>query len=142
MKISDKFKLVGISLLLGAALSACDQPGPAERAGKNIDKTANEAVSKINEAVDKTSTSVVNQGEKTGDAIKDAEITTKVKAAVFAEPGLKSLQVGVETVKGVVTLNGSVDSQANSDMAKVLAGAVSGVVKVENKLVVKPIKIS
>jgi osmotically-inducible protein OsmY len=35
-----------------------------------------------------------------------------------------------------VTLTGSVDSQANSDMAKALAGAVSGVNKVENRLVI------
>jgi len=78
------------------------------------------------------------QGATTAVAIDDTEITTRVKAAIFAEPGLKSLQIGVETVKGVVTLDGSVDSQANSDTAKALAGAVAGVVAVDNKLVIKP----
>jgi hyperosmotically inducible protein len=138
MKTSDQLKLIGISLLLGVSLSACDKPGPAERAGKSIDKTTNEAVSKISETVDKAGVSLANQGEKTGVAINDAEITTKVKAAVLAEPGLKSLQISVDTIKGVVTLSGSVDSQINSDMAKALAAAVSGVVKVENQLVLKP----
>jgi len=138
MKTSDKLKLIGISLLLGVSLSACDKPGPAERAGKSIDKTTNEAVSKISETVDKAGVSLANQGEKTGVVINDAEITTKVKAAVLAEPGLKSLQISVDTIKGVVTLSGSVDSQANSDMAKALAAAVSGVIKVENQLVLKP----
>lgn len=140
MKTSDKFKLVGISLLLGVALSACDKPGPAEQAGKSIDKTTNEAVAKINETADKAAVSLANESKKTGVAIDDAEITAKVKAAVLAEPGLKSLQISVDTIKGVVTLSGSVDSQLNSDMTKALAAAVSGVVKVDNQLVLKPLK--
>jgi hyperosmotically inducible protein len=140
MKTSDKIKLVGVSLLLGVALSACDKPGPAERAGISIDKTANEAAAKISETADKAAVSLSNQGEKTSVAINDAEITAKVKAAVLAEPGLKSLQISVDTIKGVVTLSGSADTQANSDLTKALAGAVSGVVKVENLLVLKPVK--
>jgi len=140
MKTSDKFKCVGLALLLGVTLSACDKPGPAERAGKSIDKTASEAVTKINESADKASASLAKQGEKAGVAITDTEITTKVKAAILAEPGLKSLQISVDTVKGVVTLSGSADSQSNSDMAKALAGAVSGVAKIEYHLVLKPIK--
>ena len=67
----------------------------------------------------------------------DAEITTKVKAGIFAEPGLKSLQIGVDTIKGVVTLSGSVDSWPSSDRAKTLAGAVAGVKEVKNLLVTK-----
>ncbi len=140
MKTSDQFKLAGLSLLLGVALSACDNPGPAERAGKSMDKTANEAVTKINETADKATASLSKQSEKTGVAINDAEITTKVKASILAEPGLKSFQISVETVKGVVTLSGSVDSQLNSELTKALAAAVSGVVKVDNQLVLKPTK--
>lgn len=140
MKTSEKFKCVGLSLLLGVALSACDNPGPAERAGKTLDKTANEAVSKINETVDKAGVSLARQGEKTAVAIDDAEITTKIKAAILAEPGLNSMQISVDTVKGAVTLSGSVDTQANSAMAKALASAVSGVVKVQNQLILKPVK--
>jgi hyperosmotically inducible protein len=140
MKTSNILKSVGLSLLLGLALSACDKPGPAERAGKSMDKTANEAVSKINEGADKAAASLSAQSAKTGVAIDDTEITTKVKAAVFAEPGLKSMQISVDTVKGVVTLSGTVDSQDNSDRAKALANAVSGVVKVENQLLIKPAK--
>ena len=140
MKTSDKIKLVGLSLLLGVALSACDKPGPAEQAGKSIDKTTSEAATKINETADKAAASLANQSNKAGVAIDDAEITTRVKAAILAEPGLKSLQISVDTIKGVVTLSGSVDSQLNSDMAKALAAAVSGVVKVDNQLLLKPVK--
>ena len=137
MKILANFKLIGISLLLAGGLAACDQPGPAETAGKKIDRSADEAGKKIGEAADKVGEKLATQSEKAGVAIDDAEITAKVKAAIFAEPGLKTLQISVDTVKGVVTLTGSVDTLSNSDRAKALAGAVAGVNGVENRLVLK-----
>ena len=138
MKILKSFKLTGIGLLLMAGIAACDsQPGPAESAGKKIDQAAAEAGNKIGETVDKIGNKLDEQSAKTGAAIDDAEITTRVKAAVFSEPGLKTLQISVDTVKGVVTLSGSVDTPANSERAKGLAAAVSGVKNVDNRLVQK-----
>ena len=126
MKVPENLRLIGISLLLVVGLGACNKPGPAETAGKKIDQTA-----------EKVGESMSEQGAKAGVAIDDAAITTKVKAAIFAEPGLKTLQISVDTVKGVVTLSGSVDTQQSSNRAKQLAGAVDGVKDVENRLVVK-----
>ena len=138
METLKNLKIIGISILLAAGLAACEKPGPAETAGKKIDQTADDAGNKVRETADKVGDKLAVQGDKTAVAIDDAEITTKVKAAIFAEPGLKTLQIGVDTIKGVVTLSGSVDTQSNSDMAKALAIAVAGVVKVENRLVLKP----
>ena len=115
MKTLENFKLIGMSVLLVVGLAACNKPGPAESAGKKLDRTGNQAM----------------------DTMDDASITGKVKAAIFAEPGLKTLQIGVDTDKGVVTLSGTVDSIASSDKAKTVAGAVAGVKMVENRLVVK-----
>lgn len=141
MNASKNFiKSIGISLLFAVGLSACDAPGPAETAGKKIDQTVGEASKKIGAVADKVVEKLGEQGEKAVVVIDDAEITAKVKAAIFAEPGLKTLQISVDTAKGVVTLSGSVDSPANSDMAKVLAGAVAGVKEVKNRLVIKPVK--
>jgi osmotically-inducible protein OsmY len=148
MNAPENFRLFGISMLVVAALSACDKPGPAETAGKKIDQTAEAAGKKIeqtaeaagrkiNDASDKVGEKIGEQGAKTGVAIDDAEITAKVKTAIFAEPGLKTLQISVDTIKGVVTLSGSVDSKLSSDRAKELAGAVAGVREVENRLVAK-----
>ena len=137
MKVSENFKLVGISMLLVVGLAACDKPGPAETAGQKIDQTAETAGNKMGEATDSAGEKMSAQGEKAGVAIDDAEITAKVKAAIFAEPGLKTLQISVDTVNGVVTLTGSVDSQQNSDTAKALAGAVAGVKEVENRLALR-----
>lgn len=134
------FKLIAVAVLFAAGLSACDKPGTAETAGKKIDQTASDAGKKIGETVDKAEKAASEQSAKAALAFDDSEITTKVKAAIFAEPGLKTLQISVDTVKGVVTLSGTVDSQANSDKARSLAVAVAGVKEVINKLVVTPSK--
>jgi osmotically-inducible protein OsmY len=137
MKISENLKLVGISMLFVVGLTACNKPGPAETAGKKIDQTADKVGEKIGEAADTVGDKLGAQGAKAGVVIDDAEITAKVKAAIFAEPGLKTLQISVDTLKGVVTLSGSVDTQQSSKRAKQLASAVAGVNDVENRLVVK-----
>ncbi len=138
MKTLHNFKLISISVLLALGVAACNKaPGPAESAGKQIDQTANDAGKKIGETVDKVGEKMSDQSAKAAVVIDDSEITAKIKAAILAEEGLKTLQISVETMKGVVTLSGSVDSMAKSETAKSLAGAVSGVKEVKNNLVVK-----
>lgn len=137
MKTAECFKLIGASVLLIAGLAACNKPGPAERAGENIDRSVEQIGHKISNTADSVGDKMSEQGRKTGSAIDDAEITAKVKAAIFAEPGLKTLQISVDTVKGIVTLTGSAPSQESSDTAASLAKAVSGVKDVDNRLVHK-----
>jgi hyperosmotically inducible protein len=138
MKYLNDLKFIGISILLAVGLAACNEPGPAETAGKNIDHTMDKAGDKVSDAADKVGETMSEQSNKAGVTIEDAEITAKVKTIIFTQPGLDTLQISVDTVKGVVTLSGSVDSLAHSDMAKALAGDVSGVNKVNNQLTVKP----
>lgn len=73
----------------------------------------------------------------TGEYIDDTVITTKVKAAIFNEPGLKSAEINVETFKGVVQLSGFVNSQADIDKAVQLARNVAGVQSVKNDMRLK-----
>ncbi len=136
--MSYHMRLIGISMLLAVVLIACDKPGPAETAGKNIDRSVDQVGQKISDAADKVGDKMSEQSAKAGVAIDDTEITAKIKAAILAESGLKSLQISVDTVKGVVTLSGSVDTRSHSDMAKALAGAVSGVSRVRNELAIQP----
>jgi len=75
--------------------------------------------------------------ETTGQYIDDSTITTKVKADIFSEPGLKTLQITVNTHKGVVQLSGFVDSAENARKAAAVARSVAGVTEVKNDLVVK-----
>lgn len=75
--------------------------------------------------------------EGTGEYLDDTVITTKVKAAIFEEPGLKSAEINVETFKGTVQLSGFVSNQANAYRAVELARTVRGVSNVKNDIRVK-----
>ena len=75
--------------------------------------------------------------ESTGQYVDDTAITTKVKAAIFNEPALKSAEINVETFKGRVQLSGFVSTRANIDRAVIVAQGVSGVTSVTNDMRVK-----
>ncbi len=75
--------------------------------------------------------------EGTGEYIDDSVLTTKVKAAVFNEPSLKSTEINVETFKGVVQLSGFVNSQADINKAADVARGINGVKSVKNDMRVK-----
>ena len=148
MKLLRNSKILSISILVAVGLAACDNK-PAGNAGDNSSQTSdNNTVQRSEQAIDNMGDrasqtannigdSMERQGEKTGQALDDAAITTKVKAAIFAEPSLKTLQISVDTIQGVVSLTGSVDSQADSNKAKALASSVEGVKVVENRLALK-----
>ena len=78
-----------------------------------------------------------SQKEGTGEYIDDSVITTKVKAAIFNEPSLKSAEINVETFKGVVQLSGFVSSQTAVSKAVEVARSVKGVTSVKNDMRVK-----
>jgi hyperosmotically inducible protein len=78
-----------------------------------------------------------SQREGTGEYVDDSVITTKVKAAIFNEPTLKSTEINVETFKGVVQLSGFVNSQADISKAVSLARSVKGVTGVKNDMRLK-----
>lgn len=75
--------------------------------------------------------------EGTGEYIDDSVITTKVKAAIFNEPSLKTMEINVETFKGVVQLSGFVSSRAAETKAVEVARSVKGVTSVKNDMRLK-----
>jgi len=75
--------------------------------------------------------------ESTGQTIDDSGITMKVKAAIFEDPALKSLQIDVKTFKGEVQLSGFVDSAESVKKAGGVAEGVKDVTSVKNDLIVK-----
>jgi hyperosmotically inducible protein len=114
--------------LAGIALfgAGCSDRSSPDTVGQKIDRTT-----------DKMAAATDNATAKAAVAIDDATITTKVKTAVLAEPGLKTLQIDVDTKNGVVTLAGTVDTPALKDRAQQVAQAVNGVKSVDNNLTVK-----
>ena len=75
--------------------------------------------------------------EGTGEYVDDSVITTKVKAAIFNEPTLKSAEINVETFKGRVQLSGFVSSQNAVNKAVEVTRQVSGVTSVKNDMRIK-----
>jgi hyperosmotically inducible protein len=74
----------------------------------------------------------VTRDAKSG--VRDSWLTAKTKIALFADERVKGRQVGVETVKGVVTLRGKVDSDEAKAAAASLAEGIEGVKSVRNDL--------
>ena len=73
----------------------------------------------------------------TGVVIDDAAITASIKTQLTVEKDTKARQINVETQKGIVQLNGFVDSsEARSEAEKIAAGT-DGVKQVRNNLEVR-----
>jgi len=75
--------------------------------------------------------------EGSGEYVDDTVVTSKVKAAIFNEPSLKSAEINVETFKGVVQLSGFVSSAAAENTAIAVARKVEGVKTVKNDMRLK-----
>ena len=69
-----------------------------------------------------------------GETIDDGVLTTRVKTALIADERTKARQIDVETFRGVVQLNGFVDSAAAKTAATSVARRVAGVASVKNNL--------
>jgi len=67
-------------------------------------------------------------------ATKNAALTGKVKSALAADVGLKTVKIDVDSEDGVVTLKGRVDSEDTLRRAEATAKKVSGVSEVRNQL--------
>ncbi|EIC28513.1 MULTISPECIES: BON domain-containing protein [Methylomicrobium] len=75
--------------------------------------------------------------ESAGAYLDDSMITTKVKTAIFNEPGLDSAEISVETYRGNVQLSGFVESQEDIERAVRVARQVEGVKSVKNDMRLK-----
>ncbi|MBP9063988.1 MAG: BON domain-containing protein [Aquabacterium sp.] len=72
-----------------------------------------------------------------GAKVDDAVITSSVKTALMAEPGIKSLDISVLTYKGEVQLTGFVNNQSQIDQAVTIARSTEGASSVKNELRIK-----
>jgi hyperosmotically inducible periplasmic protein len=70
----------------------------------------------------------------TGTVVNDAWITTQVYSKFFMDPDIKGRNIKVETMSGVVTLTGTVQSGAERNQAVTKAKTTDGVKQVVDKL--------
>ncbi len=127
MNIKNRPSALLITLAAAALLIAgCDQRAPA-----------GSTQAKVDQAATKVENAVSNAADKTAAATDDAAITAKVKAALLAEPGLKSMQINVDTSSATVTLSGNVDTADMRERAKQVASGTSGVKSVVDQMTIK-----
>ncbi|WP_035996061.1 BON domain-containing protein [Paraburkholderia caribensis] len=67
----------------------------------------------------------------------DATLAARVKQALLADAGLRSLPISVATYRGVVQLSGYVDSEVQIQSALAVTRGVPGVQSVSNDLHVR-----
>ncbi|MEO8145731.1 MAG: BON domain-containing protein [Betaproteobacteria bacterium] len=80
----------------------------------------------------------IKDGKATvGNTVDDGIVTTRVKSALLADPGVKSFDIAVVTRKGEVQLSGFVDSQAQIEQAVAIARNTEGVTSVGNEMSIK-----
>ena len=72
--------------------------------------------------------------KKTGNAVTDGWITMKVHSQFIPEDALEGSDIDVDTKNGVVTLNGTVVTEAGKARAIAIAKATDGVTSVNDRL--------
>jgi hyperosmotically inducible protein len=134
-KYDIKVKVTGGDVLLTGTVATDAQKAEAARVAKvdGVGKVDNHIA--VDKDADKTLTDRAKKGlRRTGETISDAWITTKVHWFFMGEDALEGSKIDVDTKDRVVTLNGTVRSEAGKARAAELAALTDGVTKVVNKL--------
>jgi len=124
----------GVATLTGSVATAAQKAEAGKLAMvSGVTRVDNQL--KVDPDVDKTLTDRAKSGmRRTGEAVTDGWITTKVKWFYLGDDVLKGSNINVDTKDRVVTLNGTVPSAAARTRAMDLANGTDGVLKVVDNL--------
>lgn len=116
------------------ALAACDRQPEAGNPAKGFDSLVENA-GRDRELAPAPAPAPQSMNQSGGSA-PDTVLEARVKAALSADSGLRSVTVDVKSADGVVTLYGTADTPATSYRAAMVALGVDGVRSVKNEMVV------
>jgi hyperosmotically inducible periplasmic protein len=102
----------------------------------NVKQTLVAVVAGIAMAVGTIACSATRTQKAPGEQIDDAVVLGNVKSALISDPVTEAREIDVEVRRGVVQLNGFVDSAKEKSQAATVASGVKGVMEVQNNLVV------
>lgn len=118
-----------------AAADGTDMTPATTPADQAADPMVTDARTPTGSAMDATADARMGDGLGDGrdsdQPMDDTWITTKVKSSLLAESDVSGLDINVDTLNGVVTLRGQVDSQAQIDTATRIAREIEGVTNVD-----------
>jgi hyperosmotically inducible protein len=112
---------------LNGFVDSADEKAAASRVAHSVDGVQNV----------RNNLSVGHTDRSAGEVVDDSVVTTKVKAALVAEPATKARDITVVTRDGIVQLSGFVDSATEKSTAAEVAQGVNGVKEVRNDLQIK-----
>ncbi len=143
MKRNTRLAAIAAAAMATSLIVACGQKED-ETVGQRMDSTVEQtqaAGAELRADANNTAQDVKAAGNEAADKIAmgaaDVAITAKVNAALAGDSQLSALKIDVDTTNGHVELKGTAPDPAARDRATVLAAAVEGVVKVENRLTVE-----
>lgn len=134
-KYDVRVKVDNANVMLTGAVATDAQKAEAGKLAKvdGVAKVDNQIA--IDKDADKTLMDRAKSGmRKTGEAVSDAWITTKVKWFFTGDDLLKGSHIDVDTKDRVVTLNGTVKTETGRKQAVRLARETDGVTKVVDNL--------
>lgn len=109
-KLAPLFIALATAGLLGIGLNGCDRnPEMSDNSNMRMEESVNNAQ----------------------EATSDAWITTKVKSELLADSLSKGFEINVNTVEGVVSLDGKVKDLASVNHVQQIAQGVKGITKVD-----------
>lgn len=143
-----------LALTALTTLGACSPSSDTQTVGEKVDATIEKADDKMEAAKNEmqqgaaqagqaASDAMTSAAQTTGDAVQatleaasDTAITVAIKGSLAADDDLKVLDISVSTDQGRAVLSGTAPDARARDRAGQMAIAVSGVVSVDNQLVV------
>lgn len=142
MKRNTRLAALAAAAMATSLIVACGQK--EETVGQRMDNTVEQtqaAGAEIRSDASNAAQDMKVAGNEAADKIAtgaaDVAITAKVNAALAGDSQLSALKINVDTTNGHVELKGTAPDPAARDRATVLAAAVEGVVKVDNRLTVE-----
>jgi osmotically-inducible protein OsmY len=99
-----------------------------------LQQKAGDAAAKADEKTDAAQKKAGDAADRTGEVVADAAITSAVKTKFLADPDVAGLKIDVDTRDGVVTLTGTVKSEAEKKNALALAKNTTGVKSVVDRM--------
>ena len=143
MKRNTRLAALAAAAMATSLIVACGQKED-QTVGQRMDSTVEQtqaAGAELRADANNAAQDVKAAGNEAADKIAmgaaDVAITAKVNAALAGDSQLSALKIDVDTTNGHVELKGTAPDPAARDRATVLAAAVEGVVKVENRLTVE-----
>jgi hyperosmotically inducible periplasmic protein len=135
MKNVFGLKIIVPGLVLGIALAA---PVFAQEDNVPASQSMNQAGASAEDAASDTGQAIKHAYHGTVTALSDTAITAKVKTALHEDKVTSGSDIHVETVAGVVMLQGTASSAEAIATAQQLAQQTSGVRQVNNELTMAP----